>query len=206
MPNRIPKDVKLKGDKDMRKEGRGSIDFVSDGKVIFIKWFDNKPVYMISTNEGIGVCKPVKRWCKKEKKYIMVKQPDVIKSYNANMGGVDMADRILSCCPSRGRTNKWTVRVILHMFDLCVSNAWILYRNDRCSQGIPSKAVKQMRCFKLDFGEHLISTFSSKISSVDSDDDSDYKPPSNLTSKAKCQENTLASKTSSTEWPSSTTI
>lgn len=78
MPNRIPKDVKLKGDKDMRKEGRGSIDFVSDGKVIFIKWFDNKPVYMISTNEGIGVCKPVKRWCKKEKKYIMVKQPDVI--------------------------------------------------------------------------------------------------------------------------------
>ncbi|KAI5705049.1 hypothetical protein M8J75_011424 [Diaphorina citri] len=114
MPNRIPKDVKLKGDKDMRKEGRGSIDFVSDGKVIFIKWFDNKPVYMISTNEGIGVCKPVKRWCKKEK--------------------------------------------------------------------------------------------NSKISSVDSDDDSDYKPPSNLTSKAKCQENTLASKTSSTEWPSSTTI
>lgn len=186
MSNRIPKTVLLKTDKELKKEGRGSVDFVSDGKVCFIKWFDNKAVYMISSNESIGQGNTVKRWCKKNGRYVQVKQPDVIKSYNKNMGGVDMADRMLSYCSSRGRTNKWTVRVILHMLDLCVSNGWLLYRQDKMLKNVPNKLIRQMRCFKLDYGESLITIYSSIDDfESDSDPDEDYEPSNPPSPKGK---------------------
>lgn len=38
----------------------------------------------------------VKRFSQKEKKYVMITQPYLIKKYNENMGGVDRADQNIS--------------------------------------------------------------------------------------------------------------
>ena len=68
-------------DSIMRKKGRGSYvahnDTVSGVKVI--QWFDNKSVLMSSnflSGEPLG---DVKRWDKKDKKYVGVPCPDIVQ-------------------------------------------------------------------------------------------------------------------------------
>lgn len=76
-----------------------------DGLIAITKWMDNNSVSMISTNESVEPVCQVQRWSKVEKRYVSVTQPRVIHSYNKYMGGVDLADRMISYCPSRARTN-----------------------------------------------------------------------------------------------------
>lgn len=67
-----------------------------DGKVKIVKWFDNKPVHFASSICGVepeGLCK---RWSKGKNKRIEIKQPAIVKEYNAKMGGVDLLDRVIS--------------------------------------------------------------------------------------------------------------
>lgn len=56
-------------------------------------------------------------------------------------------DRMISIYRIRARTNKWTVKAILHFIDLSVVNAWILYKQD---QIVFQKTKKDILCY-LDF-------------------------------------------------------
>ena len=47
-----------------------------------------------------------KRWSKKTKEFVNVERPQMVEVYNANMGGVDLCDMLLSCYRIRRRTNK----------------------------------------------------------------------------------------------------
>nr|CAH7769628.1 unnamed protein product [Callosobruchus chinensis] len=82
--------------------------------------------YLASSYCGIkpeGVCR---RWSEVDGKYIEIKQPAVVKEYNAKMGKYSM----------RNRTNKWTVRTIFHFVDFAVAAAWLEYRQDAKSTGL----------------------------------------------------------------------
>ncbi|KAG0412995.1 hypothetical protein HPB47_009859 [Ixodes persulcatus] len=72
-----------------------------------------------------------KRWSKKEKKFLDVPCPPVIKKYNENMGVVDLADRMLALNPQKSRTNRWTPPTMLQMSDLACINSWLQYRADK---------------------------------------------------------------------------
>lgn len=104
MKNRIPKGASLVSDKDM-KSPQGTADQTtrSDNAVACIKWVDKKPIAMVSATFGIEPKDTSKRWCKKEKKYLDVPRPSVVKHYNEKMGGVDLADRMLSFYSQRSR-------------------------------------------------------------------------------------------------------
>ena len=136
----------LSSDKEFMKKERGTSELVqsSDRKICVVKWLDNKPIVMASTCTGIEPVGLVKRWSKKDKKYIQVSCPAVISKYNAKMGGVDMSDRMISYYRTRARTKKWTVRTIFHFFDLSVTNAWIQYRNERRQFGDRKKEIAQV--------------------------------------------------------------
>jgi len=94
MANRIPKNAGISSDNELKKKERGSSDQLvrDDGKIVLVKWFDNKPVNLESSCMGVepeGCCR---RWSKSERKYIDIKQPAIVKNYNAFMGGVDLLD------------------------------------------------------------------------------------------------------------------
>ncbi|XP_049882268.1 piggyBac transposable element-derived protein 3-like [Pectinophora gossypiella] len=158
MKNRVPKSCVLTEEKVFRKKARGSseVKVREDGKIAVTMWLDNKPVLMMSTcycDQNHDECE---RWSKKDKRYERVRRPEVIKTYNQNMGGVDLTDRMLSVCPSRNRTKKWTIRVISHLFDLAVVNAWLQYRAVQIEKGAIKRNIIQMRQYKLDLGTKLI--------------------------------------------------
>ncbi|KAK9718333.1 Transposase IS4 [Popillia japonica] len=147
MKNRLPKDCIMSSDRDFVKKMRGptEINCREDGKIAITKWLDNKPVILASTCLSDASCDTCKRWNKRTKEYQFVRRPEVIRQYNTNMGGVDLADRMLAVCPARSRTRKWTIRFIFqNACYLSVSNAWILYRKRQFSQNIPHHKVEKL--------------------------------------------------------------
>lgn len=139
--------------KDIKKKGRGAYDYrcVVNENVLLCEWFDNKIVLVGSNIHGVEPHCQVRRYDRKIKQYIEVSCPALIKHHNTNMGGVDKCDMLLSLYRNDQKSKKWYRRIMFHLLDLCVVNAWLLY-----------KALKQVSIplanFKIDVSESLISS------------------------------------------------
>ncbi|KAJ4434694.1 hypothetical protein ANN_23262 [Periplaneta americana] len=59
------------------KEGRSSYDQVvrNDDKLALLKWFDNRAIFLASTEFGVEPVEDCKRWSKKDKAYIQIPHP-----------------------------------------------------------------------------------------------------------------------------------
>lgn len=69
------------------------------------------------------------------------------------MGGVDIADQVLSYYRNKSHTAKYTVRAMLHMFDMACSNLWLEYQRD-CTKA-NKKPMDSME-FNLQLADSLI--------------------------------------------------
>lgn len=183
MKNRIPADVRplLVDDRELKDQGRGSSQVIvrKDDQIAFTKWYDNKPVLFLSSveaNEEADVCQ---RWCKKNKVYLTVPRPRVVRQYNQKMGGVDLADRLLAVCPYRYRTRKWTQRFLSSLIDLAVANSWLQYKKDQLKSLVPLKKIQQLRGFKMEIGETFIEAYAYTDTepSTDVEGESENQPP-----------------------------
>ena len=80
--------------KDDKKMVRGDSDFQFSKNVICCKCFDNKPVLLLAINiEGMDRTSNVLRRTKGSATKAPVPCPNIIKMYNASMGGVDVIDQ-----------------------------------------------------------------------------------------------------------------
>lgn len=151
----------LMDDQVLKNLGRGASQVLvrHDNKMALTKWYDNKAVTMLSSVEGLHELDICRRCCKREKVYVSVTRPRVIRNYNCKMGGVDLADRLMAICPYRYRTNKWTQPFLSHMVDMPVSNSWIIYEIDQLKNNIRAKKNLQLRAFEMALGEYLIDTY-----------------------------------------------
>ncbi|XP_049772913.1 piggyBac transposable element-derived protein 3-like [Schistocerca cancellata] len=155
---KVPSLSDLQTDTEMKKAGRGAADqsVRGDGQIAVIKWYDNKSVIVASSAEGklpLGRCR---RWSKQDKQYVNISRPLAIEKYNENMGGVDMLDRIIAVYRQSARSRKWTVRMILHLFDFACAAAWIEYRRDCNALKKRRKNTMDYLQFKIDVSEWLI--------------------------------------------------
>ena len=80
--------------RELQKKGRGSYHYrlEKDDGVLICEWFDNKVVLMGSNTHGVQPTFDIKRYDRKEKMHVDVKCPQLIRSYNECMGGVDKCD------------------------------------------------------------------------------------------------------------------
>ena len=77
--------------KTIEQEDRGkSVTYYSED----CAWKDNKAVYVSSDVHGVGAGdNTATRYSKTAHKKVSIQQPDIIKSYNKMMGGVDLLDQ-----------------------------------------------------------------------------------------------------------------
>jgi DNA excision repair protein ERCC-6 len=115
---------------ELEKKPRGEyLSWVNDdSSVNFVSWRDNRVVCLASSACGVHPVKQVKRFSRTDKRHINIQCPEVVRHYNANMGGVDMADANIARCRTSIRGKKWYYPIVLYLLDVAVSNAWLLYR------------------------------------------------------------------------------
>ena len=98
----------LKSKGDMKRQGRGAMDsrVCKSGDITIVRWQDNNVVSVASSFVGMGNINNVKQWSKKDKAYIDVDRPEIIKCYNDFIGGVDLMDRFISYYSMTFRTKR----------------------------------------------------------------------------------------------------
>ncbi|ELP87641.1 hypothetical protein EIN_195050 [Entamoeba invadens IP1] len=65
----------------------------------------------------------------KDGKLVSVHKPNVIKQYNATMGGVDSADQMIHTYTCRRRISRWNVRILYDLLDIAALNAYKVYHH-----------------------------------------------------------------------------
>lgn len=127
--NRL-KDLEMINCKDMKKSNRGYFESCVDeqSNLIVTRWMDNSVVTVISNSFGVNPINRVRRYSRKEKKYVDMSQPHVIKQYNAYMGGVDQMDNNISNYRINIRGNRYYFPIFLWILDVAMNNAWTLSR------------------------------------------------------------------------------
>lgn len=138
--NRIPK-CKLPSDAIIKREERGyATEFVGTAYGVDIStvlWKDKKCVRLASTYVGAlpflrlnpeHQAAKASRFDRKQKRYIEVECPQIIREYNSHMGGVDLMDGLMGRYHIRAKTRNMMVRLFYHFVDMAATNSYILYR------------------------------------------------------------------------------
>ena len=123
-------DSVLQSSKALQKKERGVHDFSFDKKneVLAVKWHDNAVVTLISNFQQVEPLLTTRRFCRSERKAVTVPQPNLIASYNANMGGVDLLDNFVAKYRVAIKGKKWWWPLFVNYVDVSLCNAWLLYR------------------------------------------------------------------------------
>lgn len=137
----------IETDKVLQKLGRGKYDYKSDQDkgLIVVKWMDNKAVLVGSTLYGISPVSQVKRFSKTAKQKVDVECPSIIRNYNKHMGGVDTANALMGLYKTPHKAKRWYFTIFAYVLDICVVNAWLLYRQDCRALKEKQMPLKQFR-------------------------------------------------------------
>ena len=98
-----------------------------DDSMTAIKWMDKRPVIVLTTIHNDDVASVERRCRKAPGGREEVEKPVAIIQYNKYMGGVDMADQLLSYYSFAHRTVKWWRRAFFYLIDMAVVNSYVLY-------------------------------------------------------------------------------
>jgi Transposase IS4 len=128
--NRIPGST-LCDSKLLKKSPRGTYDYIkiADSSVVFIKWNDNNIVTFCSNAVGVNPVNSVKRYSQKDKRFVQIDQPNVVKLYNRSMGGVYRSDQNISLYRTAVRGKKWYFPLLAHCIDMALHNAWQIHKH-----------------------------------------------------------------------------
>ncbi|XP_038132851.1 piggyBac transposable element-derived protein 3-like [Cyprinodon tularosa] len=121
---------------------RGTYDYVgSDGGILVVRWKDNKTVTLLSTDIGVEPKSSVMRYCHETERKESVSCPAVIKSYNANMGGIDK-NMLFYLYRTPMKSKRW---YLPYTIDLSLSNACIVYKRDCKALDMNAMSLKDLR-------------------------------------------------------------
>ena len=115
--------------KDVKKMVLGESDFQFSQNVICCKWFDNKPILLLAINiEGMDGMSNVMWRIKGSTTKTPVLRPNIIKKYNASMGGVDIIDQKtaayrLDC----KRKFRFYLMMFFNLIGIAIVNSYIVY-------------------------------------------------------------------------------
>ncbi|KRX75179.1 PiggyBac transposable element-derived protein 3 [Trichinella sp. T6] len=112
-------------DKELMKQKRGAFDFRSDGNVYIAKWHDNSIVRIASNFMTHSPLRNTQRRVKGQR--IEVKVPNIVRSYNTGMGGVDLLDKLAAAYRPTIRSKKWYWPLFINAVNVATVAAWRIH-------------------------------------------------------------------------------
>lgn len=125
MTNRkgVPRTI-IRRNKDMK---RGDFDFLCNDQMSVIVWCDRKPLYFITTFHDPSVFSAVNRK-NKDGTVQPIPCPQMLLSYNQNMGGCDKNDQMTKLYKSR-KHYRWPRRMMLKCLTWTCYNAYVIQQH-----------------------------------------------------------------------------
>ena len=128
----------------LKKKGQTMVR--QKGNLVATVWYDKRQVATLSTNCNSSTPEDGGK-------------PAVIQTYNKWMGGVDLCDQNRSYYPTGRDSKKWWRYLFWYLIDLCILNAFILYK---AAPGVKRKKNYSQLDFRLDVEAGLRAGFSSR--------------------------------------------
>ena len=134
----------LDTNKDLLKSGTGAMDYRCNSNfgIIYVKWVDITVVNLASNFVEVEPNEELERWWEKEKVKKNIPCPHIVRQYNKSMGGVDLADMLLSLYQTPCKAKLWYLKILWHLIDVAKISAWILYRHHLHQNGKPHEGQK----------------------------------------------------------------
>lgn len=140
---------------------QGESLFLRKGNLVVTVWKDKKPVYFLSTQSNpIGDEQVDRR--QRDGSIVQVPSVPVVKSYNNNMGGVDLNDQMRGYYMTGRKSKKWWRCLLWFLVDICIVNAHILEKLSR------RHTNRTQLAFRLDLVKNLVGDFSARRLSASS--------------------------------------
>ncbi|XP_034090344.1 piggyBac transposable element-derived protein 4 [Gymnodraco acuticeps] len=120
------------------KSPRGSMRWLREKELLFVKWMDTREVSVCSTIHqafnGDTVTRNVyaKETGKWQKQNMA---PRCVVEYNKYMGGVDLSDQLIQYYSVHKRSNRWYRTLLYHFIDIAATNSYILHKEMCLSSG-----------------------------------------------------------------------
>ena len=148
------------------KPAWGSNSWRTCGRMLAVSWYDNKPVYFLSTihkplhaPDTPQANKEVRRRSKQG--VIQVPCPTVFKDYSKYMCGIDRADQNNRYYSTGRNCKHWPPRMVFHQLETSINNAFQLYK------AIPTDTQKlTSRDFRMTLATNLMMNHSTKSKAI----------------------------------------
>ena len=141
---------------------QGESLFLHKRNIVVTVWKDKKPVYFLSSqSEPVGN-DTVGRRQRNGTVVIQVPRAPVVKTYNNNMGGVDLINQMRGYYMAGRKSKKWWCCLMWFLVDVTIVNAYILEKPS------PHHRSGTQLAFRLDLVQLLIRNFSARRLSASS--------------------------------------
>ena len=123
------------------RNNKGDCVFRRDGPLLALKWREKKKdVVMLSTIHEASFVETgkVDREGKK------IEKPEAVYYYCSRMGGVDLSDQLLHYFTFLRKSTKWSRKLLIHLFNLVILNAYILNKHYGSRKGMSQDEYRDL--------------------------------------------------------------
>ena len=121
--------VGLPADMKTKLKEKGDIIATRKGNLLAINWMDRKQVRLLTSCSSANKVEK-QRWDGSSNQV-----PQVVLDYNYGMGGVDLSDQMTDHYAGEFRTVKLWKKVVFHLIDRTLTNAYVCYKTNPNIQG-----------------------------------------------------------------------